>query len=104
MYNILNNTSDYYNLECGNEFNNLKIYIIKRLKQDREEYIKESCIESSGAIGKIAVANAEYGWNLSPGQKAITTADNDIISIGQLPTLKAITTAENTENNSILAD
>lgn len=95
MYNVLNNFSDYNNIDCGNEFNNLKTYIIKRLKQDREEYIKESCLESSGAIGKIAVANIEYGWNLTPGQKAITTADNDIISIGQLPTLKAIDTAGN---------
>lgn len=104
MKNVLNNISDYNNMAWGTEFNNLKNYIIKRLSQDREEYIKESCIETPGAIGKIAVANTEYGWNLTPGQKAINTADNNILSLGQLPTLKAIGTAENSQNSDILSD
>ena len=106
MYKILNTNSDYNYInksECD-EFNNLRLYILKGLKSEREENLKEKCFESPGAVGTIAIGNIENGWNLSPGQKAITTDNNDIISIGQLPTVKAITTAENTENNGILAD
>lgn len=102
-YNCYDN-DDNNNNNCIREFNNIKTSIYKRLKNEREENLKEKCIESVGAVGVIAVGNVENGWNLSPGQKSITTADNDIISIGQLPTLKTITTAENTENNGILAD
>jgi len=106
MYKILNTNSDYNYInksECEN-FNQLRLYILKGLASEREENLKEKCFESPGAVGTIAIGNVENGWNLTPGQKAINTADNNILSLGQLPTLKAITTAENTENNGILAD
>ena len=104
IYTILSNGNNYNDLEIAKDFNNLSISIYKRLKGEREANLKESCIESPGAIGKIAVANTEYGWNLTPGQKAINTADNNILSLGQLPTLKAIGMAENSQNSDILSD
>lgn len=104
IYTILSTNHNYNNNEVCKDFNNLSISIYKRLKGEREANLKESCIESPGAIGKIAVANTEYGWNLTPGQKAINTADSNILSLGQLPTLKAIETAETPTDHGIISD
>ena len=95
---------NYNNNEVCKDFNNLSISIYKRLKGEREENLKEKCFESPGAVGTIAIGNVENGWNLTPGQKAITQDNNNILSLGQLPTLKAIGTAENPQNADILSD
>ena len=104
IYTILSTNHNYNNNEVCKDFNNLSISIYKRLKCEREENLKEKCFESPGAVGTIAIGNVENGWNLTPGQKAINTADNNILSLGQLPTLKAIETAENPQNADILSD
>ena len=104
IYTILGTNHNYNNNEVCKDFNNISISIYKRLKGEREENLKEKCFESPGAVGTIAIGNVENGWNLTPGQKAINTADNNILSLGQLPTLKAIGTAENPQNADILSD
>ena len=104
IYTILSTNHNYNNNEVCKDFNNLSISIYKRLKGEREENLKEKCFESPGAVGTIAIGNVENGWNLTPGQKAITQDNNNILSLGQLPTLKAIGTAENPQNADILSD
>lgn len=104
IYTMLSSNNNYNSVVYCQDFNNIKLVIYKRLKGEREENLKEKCFESPGAVGTIAIGNVENGWNLTPGQKAINTADNNILSLGQLPTLKAIETAENTENTDILSD
>lgn len=88
---------------CQN-FNNIKLVIYKRLKGEREENLKEKCFESPGAVGTIAIGNVENGWNLTPGQKAITQDNNNILSLGQLPTLKAVEMAETPTDHGIISD
>lgn len=104
IYTILSSGNNYNDLEIAKDFNNIKISIYKRLKCEREENLKEKCFESPGAVGTIAIGNVENGWNLAPGQKAINTADNNILSLGQLPTLKAIGTAEMPTDHGIISD
>lgn len=105
IYCLLNsNTHDSNNIINGVNVNTIRINIYKRLKAEREENLKEKCFESPGAVGTIAIGNVENGWNLTPGQKAINTADNNILSLGQLPTLKAIGTAETPTDHGILSD
>lgn len=107
IYNLLkinnNNENDIYNIIPDNynylysdfeysitAFNNIKNNIIKKLKNERENNLKEKCFEAPGAVGAIAIGNTENGWNLTPGQKAATDHAGELLSVAALPPLLPI--------------
>lgn len=96
IYNVLNINTHDNNIEYnGINFNNLRNNIIKRLRAERENNLKEKCIESPGAVGAIAIGNVENGWNLTPGQRSQDNNNNNMISVNSLPQINAIETAGN---------
>lgn len=93
LYNILNDNNSYNNdfivLNSMYEAEKLtltKSSIYKRLKEEREQNIKERCYESNSAVGYIALGNTEFGWNAGQQAQSITT---NIISVSALPQLNS---------------
>lgn len=65
----LNTDSSVGNIDKGRAPGSSKLAPVKKILGEREESIKDSLLAAGAPIGRIAVANAEFGWD-KPQQKA----------------------------------
>ena len=77
---------EYMTLESygGYNINSKQFNLYKRLKNTREDYIKNKLVDSNNVVGAIAVANNEYKWT-SPDTGSSTTIN--IIGGSELPSM-----------------
>lgn len=87
LYNLLDNKQHNESLT---EFNNIRTEILKKIYSEREENIKEKCLESSSPVGYIAIGNTEYGWNGGTAQGIQTGTAQRLDSLPDLSGLKAL--------------
>lgn len=87
LYNLLDNNQHNESLT---EFNNIRTEILKKIYSEREENIKEKCLESSSPVGYIAIGNTEYGWNGGTAQGIQTGTAQRLDTLPDLSGLKAL--------------
>lgn len=87
LYNLLDNNQ---HSESLTEFNNIRTEILKMIYSEREENIKEKCLEASSPVGYIAIGNTEYGWNGGATQGITTGQAQRIDTLPDLSGLKAL--------------
>ena len=87
LYNLLDNNQHNESLT---EFNNIRTEILKKIYSEREENIKEKCLEASSPVGYIAIGNTEYGWNGGTTQGITTGQAQRLDALPDLSGLKAL--------------
>lgn len=85
--NICNMDSTTIAKWAHEESSSIKFFIYKKLRDNREHVLADACYDSTGAVGKLGIANYEYGWN-NPSQVNKQTAT--VLTASDLPILSAI--------------
>ena len=69
-------------------YGNIQAYlIVQKICHDREQHIANSLLDTNNPVGRLAVANQEYAWNM-PGVKESMEERKARISASQLPELR----------------
>ena len=122
-YNLINSLCDYY-IELSNRYNKLisleafsyltnidlmvldkwkeynsndpRCVIFQKIRNNREECLKDDCFDNGNVTGTISVGNTEYNWNM-PGVRTVGSSSNQL----SLSDLKRTLSLQGTQNKAI---